>query len=64
MINSSKEFFNLMTVQEALKILFNAIQNDDVGSYYQKIARELRFRFIQFVVEAPGQHQAQNLGLS
>ena len=49
---------------QPLKILIDAIQHDDVGGNHQKVARKLRLRLIQLVIIAPGQRQAQHLGLA
>ena len=49
---------------QALKILIDAIQHDDVGGDHQKVARQPRLRLIQLVVKAPCQHQAEHLGLA
>ena len=49
---------------QALKIFVDAVQHDDVGGDHQEVARKRRIRLVEFVVEAPGQHQAQHLGLA
>ena len=49
---------------QPLEIPMDAVQHDDVGRDNQKVPRQFRFRLVELVVEAPGQYQAQYLGLA
>src|SRR6266853_2653549 len=49
---------------ETLKVLVDTVQHDDVRRNYQEIACQVRIWFVEFVIKAPDQNKAQQLGLA
>ena len=49
---------------EACEIFVEAVEHDDVGGDEQEVSGERRVFFVEFVEEAPGDHEAHDFGLA